>query len=210
MKEIVIIGSGGFAKEVAFLIEEINKLNKIWSFLGFIDKEVGKKNGKYSIINNDEWLIKLKNEMHVAIGVGDPKLIKKLSHKLAQNPCLKFPNIIHPNANGDWKMIELGMGNIVTSGINFTTDIQIGSFNVFNLSCTIGHDAIIGSYNVFNPTVNISGGVKMGDEVLIGTGAQILQYVKITDKTIVGAGSVVTRDITESGTYVGIPARKIK
>ena len=46
--------------------------------------------------------------------------------------------------------------------------------------------------------------------MLVGTGAQILQGLTICDDTIIGAGAVVTKDILEPGTYVGIPAKKIK
>jgi len=48
----------------------------------------------------------------------------------------------------------------------------------------------------------------VGNNVSIGTNATILP-VRITDNVVIGAGSVVTKDITEPGTYVGNPARKI-
>ena len=210
MKDIVIIGSGGFAKEVAFLIEEINKTKNQWNILGFIDNEIGKYNGKYKIIQNDKWLENTNDEVNVAFGIGDSNLLKELSDKFQLNSNLNFPNIKHPNAIGDWNRIKLGKGNIITAGNIFTTDIKIGSFNIFNLSCTIGHDTIIGDYNIFNPTVNISGGINIDNKIMVGTGTQILQYLSIASNTIIGAGTVVTKNITESGVYVGSPARKIK
>ena len=56
MKKIVIIGSGGFAKEVAFLIEDINKQKQEWNFLGYIDQsaEIGSYNGKYKVYKHDD------------------------------------------------------------------------------------------------------------------------------------------------------------
>ena len=39
MKDIVIIGCGGFGREVAWLIEEINNVNQEWNILGFIDDD---------------------------------------------------------------------------------------------------------------------------------------------------------------------------
>ena len=38
IKDIVIIGASGLAKEVAFLIDDINEKKKQWKILGFIDK----------------------------------------------------------------------------------------------------------------------------------------------------------------------------
>ncbi len=210
MKDIVIIGSGGFAKEVSFLIDDINKVQKQWNLLGYIDNKIGEYNGRYQIVKNDKWLENTQEKISAVFGIGDPGLIKKLSEKFIQNPNIDFPNLIHPGIIGDFERISFGKGNIVCAGNILTTDIQIGSFNIFNLNCTIGHDTVIGSYNIFNPTANISGGILIGEKNLVGTGAQILQYLKITSNVIIGAGSVVTKDIIESGVYVGIPAKKIK
>jgi len=210
MKDIVIIGSGGFAKEVAFLIDEINKVKQTWNVLGFVDKKTGEYNGKYKIFQNDTWLESTKEKIDVVFGIGDVHLIKKLSEQFQLNPNLTFPNLIHPNVIGNWERIKLGKGNVICAGNVFTTDIKAGSFNIFNLSCTIGHDTVIESYNIFNPSVNISGGVCIRERNMFGTGSQILQYLNITSNTIIGAGAVVTKSITESGIYAGIPARKIK
>lgn len=50
---------------------------------------------------------------------------------------------------------------------------------------------------------------RLGNQVSIGTNATILP-VTICDHVVVGAGAVVTRDITEPGTYVGSPARLLR
>lgn len=49
---------------------------------------------------------------------------------------------------------------------------------------------------------------KIGDRVSIGTNATIMP-VSICDDVVIGAGAVVTKDINESGTYAGNPAKKI-
>jgi len=50
---------------------------------------------------------------------------------------------------------------------------------------------------------------KVGNNVSIGSNATILP-VEICDNVVIGAGSVVTKNIVQSGTYVGNPAKKIK
>jgi len=50
---------------------------------------------------------------------------------------------------------------------------------------------------------------KIGNNVSLGTNSTILP-VEICDNVVVGAGSVVTKDIKESGVYVGNPAKKIR
>jgi acetyltransferase-like isoleucine patch superfamily enzyme len=49
----------------------------------------------------------------------------------------------------------------------------------------------------------------IGNKVSIGSNATILP-VSICDHVVVGAGAVVTKDITEPGSYAGNPARRLR
>lgn len=178
--------------------------------MGYVDPNVTKKNGKYMVVGDDEWLKKQKTPLNVVFGFGSPSLIEKVYAKIKSNKNLFFPNLIHPNVVGDWKNIEMGIGNVICASNTLTTDIKIGNFNVINLDCTIGHDSKIGNFNVINPSVNISGGVVINNNILIGTNATILQYLEIESNTIIGASSLVTKNIIEKGVYVGIPVKKIR
>lgn len=211
MKDIVVIGSSGLAREIGFLINDINKKTKEWNFLGYVDNHTETIKGTtFKPIMNDNDLLVYDNEINVVIGVGFPNLIKKLANKFSVNSNITFPNLVHPNFIGDMKSISMGKGNIITAGNIFTVNIKLGAFNIFNLNGTVGHDTEIGSYNVFNPTYNISGGVKIANSNLIGTGSQVLQDLTITTNNVLGAGAVLTKEIIESGVYVGMPAKKIK
>lgn len=211
MKDIVIVGSSGFAKETLFLIKEINNLKKKeWNFLGFINENVGDKFAGFNVIMNDEQLISYEKKLHVLIAIASPALLYKLAKKFQGNKNLLFPNIIHPSCIGDWENINIGIGNIFTAGNILTTDICIKNFNIFNLNGTVGHDSIIGSFNIFNPTTNISGNVNIKDRVFIGTGAQILQGLSLCDDVTVGASALVTKNIENPGIYIGSPAKLLR
>ena len=212
MNDIVIIGNGGLAKEIAEYIDNINDSNPTWNLLGFSTNDpsqIGNYIHKYKVLCLDKDIANWGKQLGLVIGVGFPNRISEISEYFINNPNLYFPNIIHPTAFMA-KYITVGNGNIITPGVVISTDVHIGSYNLFNWNVTIGHDTLIGECNVFNPGVNISGNIILGSRVLIGTGAQILQGLTICDDTIVGAGAVVTKNITEPGTYVGIPARRIK
>lgn len=60
-----------------------------------------------------------------------------------------------------------------------------------------------------NGNKNLWKATKIGKNVSIGSNATILP-VSICDSTVIGAGSVVTKDITIPGIYVGNPAKKIR
>jgi sugar O-acyltransferase (sialic acid O-acetyltransferase NeuD family) len=212
MNDLVIVGHGGLAKEVAFLVEEINRQQPAWRLLGFITDRpdcVGQSHGDYLIMDTDEGLLRRTQDCAVAIAIGKPAVLKSVHERLRPNPHLSFPNLIHPGASGDWARIQLGAGNLVLNGAAFTTAIRIGSFNLFNPGGTVSHDCVLGDFNLVSPGANLCGAVALEDEVFVGAGAIVTQGLRVGRGTIIGAGAVVVRDITEAGTYVGVPARKL-
>jgi len=210
MEDIVIFGSGGMAREVAFLIEQINDASPQWNILGFVETDrerVGQQVGKYRVYCSEEEL--LDKTLSAAVGIGTPAVNHKITSRFAQHANIRFPNLIHPNVMRDEPRVTLGRGNILCANNIFTTDITIGSFNIFNFSGIYAHDVRLGDCCVFNSGVKVSGGVGIGSRCLVGAGATILQYLKIGDEVTVGAGSVVTKDVTAGTTVIGIPAKPL-
>jgi sugar O-acyltransferase (sialic acid O-acetyltransferase NeuD family) len=212
-RRLIILGAGGLAREMAQLAHQVNLIEKKWEFAGYIAEsaaDTGKMLSFGPILGDDEWLLSQSFEADLLIGIGYPKVKEKvLSRYLNQPDRFGFPNFIHPGAKVDLAYVNLGNGNAIAAGCIFTCDIQVGSFNLFNLSVTVGHDCRFGDYNVFNPTVNVSGGVKIGDCVLAGTGSQILENRMVGSHATIGAGAVVTKDVPDRQTVVGIPAKPL-
>jgi len=212
LKDIVIIGAGGHAKEIAFLIDAINLEQSAWNLLGFIGKEpseIGRMDGKYSVIADESFFRTHHGELNVVVAIGNPQKVRLIySGLMKEFTNLKFPNLVHPSVNIDPGDVSLGIGNIICAGNIFTTDISIGSFNCINRSCNISHDVKIGDFCTINPGANISGGVIIQDACLIGTGSTILQYLTVAESAIVGAGAVVVKDVLPRTIVVGVPARE--
>ncbi|OBW58440.1 transferase [Solibacillus silvestris] len=209
MKDIVIIGAGGFGRELAWLIEDINKQSSEWNIVGFVDdsEEIQNKviNG-YKVVGNIEWL--QNQQLNVVCAIGDPILKKKIVEKL-QDSKNTYPVLIHPSVIYS-RQVTFGEGSIICAANIITTNIKIGKHVIVNLDCTIGHDAKLGDYTTVLPSVNISGFVEAGQCVSIGTGSAVIQGVKIGENSIIGAGAVVVKDIPENCTAVGAPAKPIK
>jgi acetyltransferase-like isoleucine patch superfamily enzyme len=73
----------------------------------------------------------------------------------------------------------------------------------------LDHDNVIEDFVHISPGTNLAGTVKIGKNSWIGIGAAVSNNVSIIADCKVGAGAVVIKDITEYGTYVGIPARRV-
>lgn len=209
MKDIVIIGAGGFGREVAWLIEEINNVNPTWNIAGFVDdnKEIhGSLINGYPVLGDINWL--KDQELNVVNAIGDSIIKKKVMSRLEESKN-SYPVLIHPNVRMS-KLVTIGEGSIICAGNIITVNISIGRHVIVNLDCTIGHDAILGDYTTILPSVNISGFVNLEQCVNVGTGSAIIQGVTIGENTIVGAGSVVIKDLPANCTAVGSPAKPIK
>ena len=212
MKKIAILGSGGFAREVLCLIQDINKVCNEYDILGFIDNNQPKGtiiNG-YPVIGDDEEILKEKVDISLALAFGEPKLKKKVAEKYCADN-FDFPTLIHPNVMlGASDFIKIGKGCIICAGNILTTNIILGDFITLNLMCTVGHDTVIGNYSSFMPSCNISGEVTIGECVYGGTGVKIINQTEIGENSIIGAGAVVSKSIPANCTAVGVPAKPIK
>lgn len=210
MKDIVIIGAGGFAREVAWLIEDINNKEQQWNLLGFIDddkEKIGKQINGYKVLSNIETFKKFSQNTYCVIAIGDGKIRNSIVKKL--NKDQKYATLIHPNVLCSSK-VEIGEGSIICSGNIITVNIIIGKHNIINLGSTIGHDTILEDYVTVHPGNNISGNIKIKRNTILGTGSCIIQGKIIGKNCIIGAGSVIIKDIPDNCTVVGNPGKIIK
>ena len=208
MKDLVIIGAGGFAREVAWLVEEINEVDKEWNLLGFLDENKnnhGLRLNSYPVIGGLEFLEK--NEVFYVCAIGNSKVRKQIIQKIEKSNATPA-TLVHPSVMISKKYTTIGEGTIICAASIIT--VNLGKHNIVNLDCTIGHDVVTEDFVTVYPSVNISGNCNIGECTELGTGTQIIQGKNIGENVIVGAGSVVVKDIEANKTVVGVPAKIIK
>jgi sugar O-acyltransferase (sialic acid O-acetyltransferase NeuD family) len=210
VKDIIILGAGGVGREVALLIQQINRDKPRWNLLGFLDdnRELHNKdiNG-FKVLGDLHYMDNLR-DMYVVLAVANYKVKKRLAEEAA-NRKLRFANIIHPSVDVSGTN-SMGEGLVIYPGVVMTTNIYIGNHVIISPKCGIGHQSVIENYCSLLWNVNISGNVLLKEGCLIGSGATVIQNITVGRETIVGAGSVVVRDLPDRCTAVGIPCRPVK
>ena len=212
MKALAIFGAGGFGRETAVMLRQINQHAPAWKVIGFFDDGL-QKNAEVDglrVLGNSKDLNIHSDDLSVCLAVADPAIRLDLINRIS-NPKIKFPTLVHPQANlGDAQRNKLGKGCILTAGVILTTGIEIGDFGIINLATTIGHDAGLGQYCTVMPGCSISGNVSIGKGCVLGTGSRIIQGITIGANCRIGAGSVVTKNFGSDLKIVGVPARGMK
>lgn len=211
MNDIVIYGAGGLGREVAQLLEDINARDPQWSVLGFLSDDIalhGTISGDLPILGGSEWVWARTTPLAVVVAVGSPALKHRLVARV-RSPLATFPSIVHPSVTMG-RRVSLGEGAVIGAGSLLTVDIQVGAFVTVGIGCTVSHDDVLGDYATLAPGVNVSGNVRVGEGCDLGTGSQVIQGRSIGEWSIVGAGAVVTRDLPDNVTAVGVPANAIK
>jgi sugar O-acyltransferase (sialic acid O-acetyltransferase NeuD family) len=192
--EKVIIGAGGFAREVKKQMKDDN-------VKFFVDDEfwVENKDNIYKISELDS------SKHQVIVAIGNPLDRYKIIKKLPSN--IEFFTFIHESVMILSNDIEIGEGSIICAGCILTTNIKIGKHSHLNLHSTIGHDTVVGDYFTTAPGVKISGNCIIGNRVYFGTNSSVREKITICDDVTIGLNGGVVKHITNSGVYGGVPIK---
>ena len=208
MKDILIIGAGGFGREVLQWIKDCNRIKPTWHIMGFLDDNVHALDNlecDYKVVGTIKDWEPTENQRFV-MAVANPKTKQIIAESMKAKGAI-FTSLIHPTAFiSDFSHVGEGLIMYPNSGINVNT--RIGDF-VTLLSSGIGHDAVIGDYCTVSSYCDITGGVKLGKRVFLGSHVTIIPQRKIGNDVYIAAGSVVMTNLKDGVHVFGNPAQKM-
>ena len=199
MADIIIIGAGGHAKVLADIAIKTG-----FNLIGFLDDNTEIKTlMNYPVLGPVSDCNKYAETTVFAIGIGNGEIREKIFNTY---PSLNYVTLIHPSAQiGTY--VTIAEGTVVMAGTVISPAVKIGKFCIVNSCAVVEHDSVLGDFTHAAPRSTVCGTVKVGKNVWLGAGCTVNNNVSICDNTYIGSGTVVIRDITEAGLYVGVPAR---
>jgi len=212
MKQVVIIGAGGFGREVLDIFDARNRQEPVYDVLGYIVEPQYAAPGTIvndkPILGGFDWLEQHVNDVLVICAVGAPEHRRRLV-RCAKAIGSRFCSIVHPSAILT-RWVELGEGVVIAAGCVLTNRIRVGDHVQVNMGCTIGHDAMLEDFVTLSPGVHVSGNVTLMEGCFIGSGANIIEKICVGAWSRVGAGSAIIEDVPANTTVVGVPGKVVR
>ena len=209
MKNLFIVGAGGFGREIACLLDEIQRIQgQLWNVAGFLDDTENPLHGKecnLSVVGTIRDYTPAGDDILV-MGIASPQAKIRLVPMLKQKGAV-FASIIHPYAYlGEHNSI--GEGVVIYGGFSMSVNCRIGNFTTL-LSSQIGHDCEIDDYSTISGQCNLMGGVRIGKSVFMGGNVAIAPKIIVGEEAYICVGSVLVKDVRPGVKMLGNPAKEI-
>lgn len=208
MQNLVIIGAGGFAREIYDLAYYCHGDDPTFSVKGFLSdgpsniQEMG-----YPPVLSTVADYEIQSEDVFFCAIGNVKDRKK-TVDIILNKGGEFINLIHPTTVIS-PSVKLGVGVGIKAYCVLASDVRVGNFTFLQSSVIMGHDVQIGQFCQVNSFSFFAGYAQVHDLATVNAGARLIQNVVVEEKAIVGMGSVVLKRVEKETTVFGVPAKRI-
>ncbi|WP_293776322.1 acetyltransferase [uncultured Oxalicibacterium sp.] len=205
---VLIIGAGGWGREVLAQMQGDPAHGITWNIKGFLDNRAEIMDGfacEVKIVGNPLDYVPQSDERFVC-AVGDPQARMTYAKPLLDKGATFIPLLTGAYMS---PRVHIGNGCLLCHRVQLSPDVWLGDFSNIHTSSVIGHDVHIGNYAQIGAMTFIGGGAHIGEFVTVHPHATILPGIRIGDGAIVGAGSVVIKNVPAGSTVFGNPAKPL-
>lgn len=201
MRNIFIVGAGGFGREAVWTIERINAAQQqpVWNVIGFADDDPAKASGNfegYPLLGSVGKASADHPGASVFIAVGDNAVRREIYRRLRGHD---FPALIDPSAQVS-PTTEFRHGTFIACEAVVSVGTDIGKFVIINARAGVGHDSIVGDFSNIAPGVSLSGHTVIGEDVMMGTNSCTAPGMTVGDGATVVCGTPVLKNVAANTT----------
>lgn len=202
-EQVIVIGASGHGKVVADIVRRSGD-----TLLGFLDdnETLPPEIAGIPVLGKVVDFAKYPDASFV-VGIGNSAIREKIVRQLDN---VRWYTAIHPFTVISALDTQIGVGSVIMANAVVNPSAHIGAHCIINTASVVEHDNRVGDFTHISVGVKLGGTVSVGAHTWVGIGTTVNNNVSICDHCMISAGAVVICDIKESGTYVGVPARKIK
>jgi sugar O-acyltransferase (sialic acid O-acetyltransferase NeuD family) len=210
--DLIVLGAGGSAREIAGAVAEINASGGRWALRGFLDDDAARQGQSVDGLPVLGPLAAAREYVRASFVVGIAShrhqgLRQRIVEGLGLPP-ERFATLVHPSA---WvsPRARLGAGTVVLQNVVVSPGATLGEHVLVSPGAQIAHDAWVGACTVLAPRVAVNGAVRIGEGAYVGAAAVIGPGVLIGPGALVGMGAVVLAAVPAGATAFGNPARTV-
>lgn len=202
MRDLFIVGAGGFGREAVWTVERINKSSQqpMWNVIGFADDDPAKARGNFE---GYPMLGSCKDASHdypgasVFVAIGDNKIRAAIYRVLRGHD---FPALIDPTAQVS-PTTEFRHGTYIGAEAVVSVGTDIGKFVIVNARSYVGHDSTVGDFCNICPGASLSGHTKIGESSYLGSNSCTAPGIAVGNGCIVACGAAVLSDLADDTVY---------
>ncbi len=209
MQSLVVIGAGGFAQEVVWIVDDINAVARSWLVLGYVDPRAPDRKGQSlydrPILGSFDDIDPATGPIFFACGIGDP-VARMRECMEAERRGWQAASLVHPSVVMG-RHVEISSGAIIAAGSIVSPYAKIGRHVAINHHVSVGHDSVIGDFSVISPGARISGRAVLEDGVFIGSNGTVFGSRRMGRGATLGANSFLLTNLAPGRSAFGVPAR---
>jgi sugar O-acyltransferase (sialic acid O-acetyltransferase NeuD family) len=206
MLDIVIVGAGGFGREVYHWIKDSFSPTE-YRIKGFLSRNHRDLDG-FTLeerILGDENSYSAQAEDRFLLAIGSIETKKRVVERMKLGNA-KFLTLIHPTAVVA-SSARMGEGVVICPFALISNHVVLGDFVMMNFHSSVGHDTTVGAYSVFSPYATANGFAHLAAEVFLGTHATVTAYRKVGLGAKISANSVAMQDVPARSFVFGVPGK---
>lgn len=210
MRELLLVGASGFARETAEAVRALNALEPTWSLLGFLDDDPARHG---TSVNGLPVLGPIERvhdhpEAAVVLCTGRPDSYgsrRMIAERLGLDDD-RYATIVHPSANVG-ASCRVGAGSVLLGHVDLTADVVVGRHVEVMPHVVLTHDVRVEDYATIASGVLAAGACRIRTGAYVGSGVRMREGISIGERSLIGMGALVTRDVPAERLWYGSPAR---